>query len=158
MLYVHVSKQWCGYQCLGFLSRAQILIPAITYEGCANTIKTSTLKVDSGRKIPCLTGEPNPSQQHVRHSAALRKLIGIYPSQLHKVRTGSRVSNNLSGGNQKLSGFLNRRETAGLEKFPRAKLEWAEWMWHLSCSLCLFHVNFALTIIATAVFCWNVWA
>ena len=31
--------------------------------GCMGTVKESTLKVDSGRKIPCRTGESNLRQQ-----------------------------------------------------------------------------------------------
>ena len=35
---------------------------AITQEGCTDTVGESALKVDSGRKIPCCTGEWNLSQ------------------------------------------------------------------------------------------------
>ena len=31
--------------------------------GCTNTVRQSVLKVDSGRKIPCLTGESNLRQR-----------------------------------------------------------------------------------------------
>ena len=31
--------------------------------GCTDTVRESALKVDSGRKVPCRTGELNPSQR-----------------------------------------------------------------------------------------------
>ena len=31
----------------------------IAHGGCTDTVRESALKVDSGRKIPCRTGEPN---------------------------------------------------------------------------------------------------
>ena len=33
------------------------------HEGCTNTMRKSALKVDSGRKIPCRTGESNLPQR-----------------------------------------------------------------------------------------------
>ena len=42
---------------------ALILMHAIADEGCTDTIGESALKVDSGRKIPCLTRESNLRQQ-----------------------------------------------------------------------------------------------
>ena len=41
-----------GCQCLGSLTCAQMLMHAIAHEGCADTVRESALKVDSGRKIP----------------------------------------------------------------------------------------------------------
>ena len=35
---------------------------AIAHEGCADTVRESALNVDSGRKIPCRTGESNLRQ------------------------------------------------------------------------------------------------
>ena len=57
-----VQTMVCGCQGLGFLMCAQILIPAITHMGCTDTVRESALKVDSGRKIPCCTGDWNPCQ------------------------------------------------------------------------------------------------
>ena len=37
---------------------------AIAHEGCTDTVGESALKVDSGRKILCGTGEWNLPQQH----------------------------------------------------------------------------------------------
>ena len=36
---------------------------AIALEGCTDTVGESGLKVDSGRKIPCRTGESNQPQR-----------------------------------------------------------------------------------------------
>ena len=46
-----VSKQWYGYQCLGYLTCARMLMPAIEHEGCTDTVKESALKFNSGRKF-----------------------------------------------------------------------------------------------------------
>ena len=40
-----------------------ILMHAIADEGCTDTVGESALKVDSGRKIPCRTGESNLRQR-----------------------------------------------------------------------------------------------
>ena len=52
-----MSRQWCGCQGLGFLMCTQVLMHVIAQGGCVNTIRESALTVDSGRKIPCCTGE-----------------------------------------------------------------------------------------------------
>ena len=46
----------CGCQCLGVLMCTQMLMRAITYGGCMDTLRKSALKVDLGRTIPCRTG------------------------------------------------------------------------------------------------------
>ena len=38
---------------------AQMWMHAIAHGGCTDTVRESALKVDSGRKIPCRTGESN---------------------------------------------------------------------------------------------------
>ena len=38
---------------------------AIVHGGCTDTLRESALKVDSGRKIPCRTGESNLRQRRV---------------------------------------------------------------------------------------------
>ena len=48
--YFHVSKEWYGCQCLGFLMCVQMLIHATAHGGCTNTVRESALKVGSGRK------------------------------------------------------------------------------------------------------------
>ena len=53
------SIQRYGCQCLGYLTCAQMLLHAIAHEGCTDTVRESTLKVDSGRKIPCRSGDSN---------------------------------------------------------------------------------------------------
>ena len=42
---------------------AQMLMHATVHWGCTDTIRESALKVDSGRKIPCRTGELNLPQR-----------------------------------------------------------------------------------------------
>ena len=46
----------------GSLTCAQTLMRPIAHGGCADTVRESVLKVDSGRKIPCRTGESNLRQ------------------------------------------------------------------------------------------------
>ena len=58
----HMSKQWCGCQCLGLLICTQTLMHAIAHGGCVDMVRESTLEVSSGRKIPCHTGDLNPYQ------------------------------------------------------------------------------------------------
>ena len=48
----------------GSLTRLQLLLlHAIAHEGCTDTVRESALKADSGRKIPCRTGESNLPQR-----------------------------------------------------------------------------------------------
>ena len=56
-------KERYGCQCLGSLTCAQVLVQAIAHGGCTDTVGESALKVDSGRKIPCRTGESNLPQR-----------------------------------------------------------------------------------------------
>ena len=62
MQYFHVSKQTYGCQCLGSLTCTQMLMHMIAREGCVDTVRESALKVDSGRKISCVTRESNLPQ------------------------------------------------------------------------------------------------
>ena len=43
---------------------AQMLMDAIERGVCTDTVKESALKFDSGREIPCRTGESNLRQRH----------------------------------------------------------------------------------------------
>ena len=45
-----------------FVTCAYMLMHAIAHGGCSTTTRESALKVDSGRKIPCCTGESNLRQ------------------------------------------------------------------------------------------------
>ena len=40
--YFHVSKQWYGCQCLGFLSCVQVLMNAVARRGCTDTVRVCT--------------------------------------------------------------------------------------------------------------------
>ena len=53
---------------LGFLTCAQMimLMHAIAHGGCTETVRESALEVDSGRKIPCCTGDSNPREYCAR--------------------------------------------------------------------------------------------
>ena len=44
-----------------FLTCAQMLMHAIAHGACTDTVTESALEVDSGRKIPCRTGDSNPA-------------------------------------------------------------------------------------------------
>ena len=56
--YFRVSKQWYGCTCLGFLTCAQLLLHAIAH----GILRECALEADSGRIIPCRTGDSNPRQ------------------------------------------------------------------------------------------------
>ena len=62
--YCCVSRQWDGYQCLGFLTCAQMLTHMIAHGdgGGGDIVRESVLELDSGRKSPCrtTTGDSNP--------------------------------------------------------------------------------------------------
>ena len=60
--HLRVFKQWYGCQCLGFLTCAQMLTHAIAQGGCADAVRESALKADSGRKMYCRTGDSNQCQ------------------------------------------------------------------------------------------------
>ena len=51
-----------GCQWLGFLTSAQMLMHVTAHRGCTDTVTESALEADSGRKIPCRTGDSNPRQ------------------------------------------------------------------------------------------------
>ena len=50
---------------------------AIAHEGCTDTVGESALKVDSGRKIPCRTGESNLPQRRAGST-----LLSYIPAKL----------------------------------------------------------------------------
>ena len=56
--YFPVSTQCYGCQCLGFSMCTQMLMHAIAYGGCADTVRESALEADSRRKTPCGTLRP----------------------------------------------------------------------------------------------------
>ena len=53
---LHVSKQWCDCQSLGFLTCAQILMHMIAHWGCTDTLRESALEADPGRKSHAAPG------------------------------------------------------------------------------------------------------
>ena len=55
MQYFHVPVLGMG---------TDVKMHAVAHEGCMDTVRESALKVDSGRKIPCRTGELNLHRQH----------------------------------------------------------------------------------------------
>ena len=57
-----VSKPWCGCQCLGFLTCAQMLMHATAHGGCMNIVRESVLKANLEWKIPYHIGRLNPWQ------------------------------------------------------------------------------------------------
>ena len=52
-----VSKHWSGCRCLGSFTCAMMLVHAIAHEGCTDIVRICT-----GRKILCRTGDSNPRQ------------------------------------------------------------------------------------------------
>ena len=57
----HLSKQWYGCQCLGFLRCMQMLMHVIAFRGCMS-LQESALKIDPGRKIHAHMGDSVPCQ------------------------------------------------------------------------------------------------
>ena len=55
---IHGTLSWTTRS----LTCSQMLMHAIANGGCTDTVRESALKVDSGRKIPCRTGESNLPQ------------------------------------------------------------------------------------------------
>ena len=68
---IHRTLTWTIWS----LTCAQMLMHAIAHGGCRDTVRESALKVDSGRKIPCRTGESNLRQ--LRASPMLYQLSYI---------------------------------------------------------------------------------
>ena len=56
---IHRTLTWTT----GSLTCAQMLMHAIAHRGVRTHVRESARKVDSGRKIPCHTGESNLLQQ-----------------------------------------------------------------------------------------------
>ena len=79
MRYFPVSDQRYGCQCFGSLTCTQMLLHAISHEGCTDTVRESALNVDSGRKIHFRTGESNLPQR--RAGSTLYQLSYIPSSQ-----------------------------------------------------------------------------
>ena len=77
-----MSKQRYGCLCLGFLTCTQLLLHVIARMGWTDTVKESALNVDSGRKIPCCTGESNLPQWCASLTWAL-------PTELHLCLQGT---------------------------------------------------------------------
>ena len=84
----------------------------------------------------------------VRYFAQCLESSFAYPGQFH-IRQNRRSCDNLSWDTSE------RRKIALVQNFPRVKLEWTEWMWHLSCSLCCVNCSYDRK---TAVFSFNVCA
>ena len=59
--YFRVSKQWYGCQSLGFLTSAQMVMHAIAYAGCTDTVRESALKA-AGLGEKSLAANSNPLQ------------------------------------------------------------------------------------------------
>ena len=73
----------------GSLTCTQMLTHATAHGGCTDTVRESTLKVDSGRKIPCLSGESKPVSAACRSDALPTELhphprTGVHENQIKK--------------------------------------------------------------------------
>ena len=81
---IHRTLTWTT----GSFTCSQMLMYAIAHEGCTDTVRESALKVDSGRKIPCHTGESNLRQR--RAGRMLYQLSYIpHTSTLYKPSSSS---------------------------------------------------------------------
>ena len=81
-----MSRQ-SGCQCLGSLTCAQTLMRATAHGGCTDTVREAALKVDSGRKIPCRTGESNLRQ---RRAGLTLDQLSYIPAPLYLVERWTR--------------------------------------------------------------------
>ena len=75
-LYLHVFKQYYGWQCFGFLTSKQMLTNMTAHWGCANTVWES-LCAESwfwGQKVPCCTREWHLHQQQAGPITPLTEL------------------------------------------------------------------------------------
>ena len=72
-------KQRQGCQSLGFLMCAHMLMSELQTRGlhkhCKSLRRKRILKADSGRKIPCCTGELSPCKRHARPGAQPNELF-----------------------------------------------------------------------------------
>ena len=71
---IHRTLTWTT----GSLTCSQMLVHAIAHESVRTPVRESSLKVDSGRKIPCRTGESNLRQR--RDGPTLYQLSYIVPT------------------------------------------------------------------------------
>ena len=93
---VHRTLTWTS----GFSTCTQLFMHAIAQGGARTHVRESALKVDSGRKIPCRTGESNLRQQ--RASPILYQLSYIPThSRSSSSSNSSGSSNSSSSGNRK---------------------------------------------------------
>ena len=99
--YFCVSELWQGCQCLAFLTCTPILTHAIAHRGCMDTVREFTLEADSGRKIPCRTGDLNRHHYHTwlfSTSLSTRDKTGQLTSQVHLEHLWGGCAGDLVGG------------------------------------------------------------
>ena len=75
---IHRSLPWTT----GSLKCAQMLMHATAYGECTDTVRESTFKGDSGRKIPCRTGESNLRQRRAGSTLDQLSYIPTFPHPL----------------------------------------------------------------------------
>ena len=96
-----MSKRRYGYQCLGSLTCAQMLMHAIAHEGCTETVRESALKVDSERKSSGRTRESNlyqsdalPTELHPRPVRCVHFFFSFFRDSLRHSGRTARVKQN----------------------------------------------------------------
>ena len=90
--------------------------------GCADTVRESALKVDSGRKIPCRTGESNLRQRHAdptlyqlsypRPPTLVTKFYPLNPEAIERWKVKETYLCSLS---------RNQRSSTGIKMFSHTK-------------------------------------
>ena len=101
--------------------------PCDCTRGCTDTVRESAPKVDSGRKIPCLTGESNlPSGVLVRRSTNVFTEIGKFGYQRGKIkRFVVVVYNQMLRLKQKTSDLRKRFPHSQWHcRYPRSTVGW----------------------------------
>ena len=113
-----MSKQWYSCQCMGFLTRAPILIHAVAHRGCMDTVRESALELDWG-KNPLLHHALKPYLYGTRFFSWT-----LYQLPTNWKRKRLQVTDTMAnfGANLKITGnpqHLKAFHTAGLQKCTR---------------------------------------
>ena len=81
-----VSRKRCSWQSLGYLTCAHMLMHAVAYRGCANTVRKSAMKADQdGKSLVAQGSRTRVGFAHgisVRHSSGDSSVVTALDSRL----------------------------------------------------------------------------
>ena len=75
--YLYVSKQWYSCQCLGFLTRTQ-LMHATAHRGCMDTVRQPALEEDLSPNCSVKADQDHSRQHNLRATITASKYMGIF--------------------------------------------------------------------------------